>query len=101
MRPRERYYKVVDHEEPDRVPLDFWITPAAYANVRDYLKITAPETQEWGIMSSWKISEEMLRRLHLDFRRVYMKEASSFKSKTYPDGTTGRLYTTRGQTPRR
>lgn len=88
MKPRERYYKVVEHEEPDRVPLDFWITPAAYAKVRDYLKITAPETQEWGIMSSWKISEEMLRRLHLDFRRVYMKESSSFKSKTYPDGTT-------------
>lgn len=88
MKPRERFYRIVEHEESDRVPLDFWITPAAYANVRDYLKITAPETQEWGIMSSWKISEEMLRRLHLDFRRVYMKEASSFKSKTYPDGTT-------------
>lgn len=88
MKPRERFHHVVNHEEPDRVPLDFWITPAAYSKVREYLKITAPETQEWGIMSSWLISEEMLRRLHLDFRRVYMNASSSFKAKTYPDGTT-------------
>ncbi|MHA2162399.1 MAG: uroporphyrinogen decarboxylase family protein [Candidatus Thorarchaeota archaeon] len=87
MKPRERFYKALDHEEPDRVPLDYWTTPQAYEGLRDHLAITSPETQEWGIMSNWKISEEILQRLHVDFRRVYMNPAASFESKTYPDGS--------------
>jgi len=97
MRPRERFQKCVNHEEPDRVPIDMWITPAAYENLKRHLRITAPETQEWGIMSSWKISEEMLRRLHIDFRRVYMNPSSGFKSKTYPDGTVDSEWGYRGK----
>jgi len=87
MKPRERFQKAMNHEEPDRVPIDLWITGAAYENLKSHLGITAPETQEWGIMSNWKISEEMLRRLHVDFRRVYMNPSSSFKPKDYGDGT--------------
>ncbi len=87
MKPRERFQKAMNHEEPDRVPIDLWITGAAYENLKSYLRITAPETQEWGIMSNWKISEEMLRRLHVDFRRVYMNPSSSFEPKDHGDGT--------------
>jgi uroporphyrinogen decarboxylase len=87
MKSRERFHKTVQHEEPDRVPLDYWTTPTAYEALRDHLVISAPETQEWGIMSSWKISEKMLERLHIDFRRVYMNPSSSFKPKDYGDGT--------------
>jgi uroporphyrinogen decarboxylase len=87
MKPRERFQKAMNHEEPDRVPIDLWITGAAYENLKSHLKITAPETQEWGIMSNWKISEEMLRRLHVDFRRVYMNPSSSFEPKDHGDGT--------------
>jgi uroporphyrinogen decarboxylase len=97
MKSRERVLRALDHEEPDRVPLDYWTTPAAYENLRDYLKLRAPETQEWGIMSNWKISEEMLNRLHIDFRRVYMNPSSSFEFKTYPDGTTDSEYGFRGK----
>jgi len=87
MKPRERFQKAMNHEEPDRVPIDLWITGAAYENLKTHLGIKAPETQEWGIMSNWKISEEMLRRLHVDFRRVYMNPSSSFEPKDYGDGT--------------
>ncbi|MHA1587888.1 MAG: uroporphyrinogen decarboxylase family protein [Candidatus Thorarchaeota archaeon] len=87
MKPRERFQKAMNHEEPDRVPIDLWITGAAYENLKSHLEITAPETQEWGIMSNWKISEEMLRRLHVDFRRVYMNPSSSFEPKDHGDGT--------------
>ncbi len=97
MKSRERVIRTLNHEEPDRVPLDYWTTPAAYENLRDYLKLKAPETQEWGIMSNWKISEEMLNRLHIDFRRVYMNTSSSFEMKTYPDGTTDSEYGFRGK----
>ncbi|MHA2211871.1 MAG: uroporphyrinogen decarboxylase family protein, partial [Candidatus Thorarchaeota archaeon] len=87
MKPRDRFHKIVNHEEADRVPLDFWTTPQAYENLRDHLGITAPETQEWGIMSTWSISEELLQRLHIDFRRVYMKGGADFEPKTHPDGS--------------
>ncbi|MHA3964147.1 MAG: uroporphyrinogen decarboxylase family protein [Candidatus Thorarchaeota archaeon SMTZ1-45] len=87
MKPRERFHAAVNHEEPDRVPLDYWTTPQAYENLRDYLDITASETQDWGIMSTWKTSEELLKRLNLDFRRVYMKTAVGFKPQPLPDGS--------------
>ncbi|TFG32304.1 hypothetical protein EU528_03970 [Candidatus Thorarchaeota archaeon] len=97
MKSRERVLRTLNHEEPDRVPLDYWTTPMAYENLRDYLELKVPETQEWGIMSNWKISEEMLNRLHIDFRRVYMHASSSFEMKTYPDGTTDSEYGFRGK----
>lgn len=97
MKPRDRFHKTVNHEEPDRVPIDYWTTSAAYRNLRDHLGITAEEDQEWGIMEAWKISEEMLRRLHVDFRRVYMNPSSSFEMKTYPDGSTDTEYGFRGK----
>jgi uroporphyrinogen decarboxylase len=87
MKPRERFHTTVNHEEPDRVPLDYWTTPQAYETLRDYLGITAPETQEWGIMASWKTSEDLLKRLNVDFRRVYMKPAASFEPQPLPDGS--------------
>ncbi|MCK5389652.1 MAG: hypothetical protein KAJ36_04140, partial [Candidatus Thorarchaeota archaeon] len=96
MKSRERVIRTLNHEEPDRVPLDYWTTPLAYENLRDHLELKAPETQEWGIMSNWKISEEMLNRLHIDFRRVYMNPSASFKMKTYQDGTTDSEYGFRG-----
>jgi uroporphyrinogen decarboxylase len=88
MKSRERFYASVNHEEPDRVPMDYWTTPQAYEKLRDYLGITSPETQEWGIMSTWKTSEELLKRLNIDFRRVYMNQAKGFKPKPLPDGST-------------
>ena len=87
MKPRERFLATVNHEEPDRVPLDYWTTPQAYEGLRDHLGIVSPETQEWGIMSSWKTSEELLKRLNVDFRRVYMNPATDFEPKILPDGS--------------
>jgi uroporphyrinogen decarboxylase len=87
LKPRERFHTTVNHEEPDRVPLDYWTTPQAYETLRDYLGITAPETQEWGIMASWKTSEDLLKRLNVDFRRVYMNPAASFEPQPLPDGS--------------
>jgi uroporphyrinogen decarboxylase len=87
MKPRDRFHATVNHEEPDRVPLDYWTTPQAYQNLRNHLGITAPETQEWGIMASWKTSEELLKRLNVDFRRVYMNPAADFKPQPLPDGS--------------
>ncbi len=97
LKSRERFHRAVEHEEPDRVPLDVWITPAAYEKVRDHLGIMAPETHEWGIMAPLKVSEQFLERLHIDFRRVYMNPSSSFIPKTYPDGSVDTEFGFRGK----
>ena len=87
MKPRDRFYAAVNHEEPDRVPLDYWTTHSAYLNLRDYLGITAPETHRWGLFSEWKTSEELLKRLNVDFRHVHMKTAAGFEPQPMPDGS--------------
>jgi uroporphyrinogen decarboxylase len=87
LKPRERFHKAVNHEEPDRVPLDYWTTETAYINLRDHLGITAPETHRWGLFSLWKTSEELLKRLQVDFRHVHMKTSASFVPQPLPDGS--------------
>ncbi|MFW9976258.1 MAG: uroporphyrinogen decarboxylase family protein [Candidatus Thorarchaeota archaeon] len=87
MKPRERFHKTVNHEEPDRVPLDYWTTEQAYENLKKYLGIIAPETHRWGLFSTWKTSEELLKRLNVDFRRVHMKSIAGFEPQPLPDGS--------------
>ena len=87
LKPRERFHQTVNHEEPDRVPLDYWTTENAYINLRDYLGITAPETHRWGLFSTWKTSEELLKRLNVDFRHVHMNSSAGFTPQPLPDGS--------------
>ena len=87
MKPRERFHKAMNHEEPDRVPLDYWTTEDAYINLRDHLGIKAPETHRWGMFSTWNTSEELLRRLNIDFRHVHMNAAAGFEPQPLPDGS--------------
>ncbi|MFW9927014.1 MAG: uroporphyrinogen decarboxylase family protein [Candidatus Thorarchaeota archaeon] len=87
MKPRDRFHKTVNHEEPDRVPLDYWTTEEAYINLRNHLGITAHETHRWGLFSTWKTSEELLRRLNIDFRHVHMKSSAGFEPQPLPDGS--------------
>jgi uroporphyrinogen decarboxylase len=87
LKPRERFHKAVNHEEPDRVPLDYWTTEDAYINLRDHLGIKAPETHRWGMFSTWNTSEELLRRLNVDFRHVHMNAAAGFEPQPLPDGS--------------
>ncbi len=37
MTPRERWLAVLNHEHPDRVPLDYWATPEATDNLKRHL----------------------------------------------------------------
>ncbi|MFW9809742.1 MAG: uroporphyrinogen decarboxylase family protein [Candidatus Thorarchaeota archaeon] len=87
MKPRERFHQAVNHEEPDRVPLDYWTTYEAYENLRNHLGITAPETHRWGLFSEWQTSEELLQRLNVDFRHVHMKALADFEPKPLSDGS--------------
>lgn len=52
MTPRERWLAVLNRQQPDRVPLDYWGTPEASQKLMDYL----------GCASE----EEVFERLHID-----------------------------------
>ncbi len=41
---RERFFKTVRHERPDRVPLDLWARPEVYRSLREYLHTPDVET---------------------------------------------------------
>lgn len=77
MTPRERLNTALDHKEPDRVPIDMGgivtgITKVAHQNLRDYLDIPGEEIVIDMIQQLVKPEEEVLERLGVDTRYVYL-----------------------------
>jgi uroporphyrinogen decarboxylase len=83
---RERVRLALDHQEPDRIPLDLGgtglssIHVTAYQNLRQHLDLPPRET---GVMAMAEqlaaVDEDMARRLKTDFRLVSRGEASDFE----------------------
>jgi len=53
MTPRERWSAVLTRQQPDRVPMDYWATPEATANLIEHLQCSN--------------QREMLQKLHVDY----------------------------------
>lgn len=77
MTPRERVLAALNHEEPDRVPLDLaqaqgdGITIAAYRNLRRYLGLPdVPVQVKAKVGQTARPDEDVLRRFRIDFRYV-------------------------------
>lgn len=77
MKPRERVRAALDHQEPDRVPLDLaqaggdGITIGAYRNLIRYLGLPdRPIKVEARLSQTAHADEDVLRRFRIDFRRV-------------------------------
>ena len=78
MNSRERIFKALNHEEPDRIPFDLagttWtgITNTAYQNLRKYLG-KAESSPEWSDVIQQIIipSEDILNELNVDTRGVF------------------------------
>lgn len=87
MKPRDRVLLAIEHEEPDRVPLDYWSTPKAYFNLKKHLGIYDEDTVKWAWMEPMKVCDKVLERLHVDFRRIYMKRPQNWITKKLPDGS--------------
>lgn len=75
--PRERVRKALDHEEPDRVPLDLGqaqgdgITAVAYRNLLDFLGLGNRDLKiKTRFTQVAEVDEDVLRRLRIDFRYV-------------------------------
>lgn len=78
MNSRERIFKTLNHEEPDRIPFDLagstWtgITNTAYQNLRKYLGLE-PDKPVWSDVIQQIVipSEEILNRFEVDTRGVF------------------------------
>ncbi len=78
MNSRERIFKALNHEEPDRIPFDLagtpWtgITNTAYQNLRKYLGKQASEPIWSDVIQQIVIpSEDMLNELKVDTRGIF------------------------------
>lgn len=73
---RERMLAALNHEEPDRVPIDLGgaefttITLAGYERLKDYLAVTTPTRTMSVIHSVAHPAEEILERFGVDTRNV-------------------------------
>lgn len=92
MTPRERVWKALNHEEPDRIPVDLGgnssgMTDVAYEHLAEYLGIkddTATFT-EWRTVGYF--DERVLAFLNVDIREIHLESPQGHKPKIHSDGT--------------
>ena len=78
MTSRERVLTVLNHEEPDRVPLVLGVSNATgikmetYRGIKDIIGVQAPDNYiyDWPELGTAEIDEDTMRRLHSDVRGV-------------------------------
>ncbi|MBI2939475.1 MAG: hypothetical protein HYY04_03475 [Chloroflexi bacterium] len=86
MKPRERVMAALNHEEPDRVPIDLsqaggdGITLTAYRNVRRHLGLPdLPVQVDSKLAQTAVVHEDILRRFRVDFRQVELGAPDGWK----------------------
>lgn len=88
---RERVLLALNHQEADRVPIDLggwacYFTEGAYRNLLEHLGLRdEPVINDWFLVE--KVSEEVLRRFDVDFRRVSLHPPDGFQTIVHLDGT--------------
>ncbi|MCD6318943.1 hypothetical protein J7M02_07750 [Candidatus Aerophobetes bacterium] len=93
MSPRERVEKALNHQEPDRVPLDLGcpsnsMSIELYKKLRQYLGISSPTKVKVGLDNIvLDIEEEILESLGIDFCRIHLKTPHTWKKVVAEDGT--------------
>ena len=89
MNSRERVWKALNHQVPDRVPLDFGsrgsgLAFGAYEELKKRLGVETPTQVLDQRLGLAVIDESILRRFQIDTRYVYMKAAKSWNPKVDP-----------------
>ncbi len=92
MTSRERVKKALNHEEPDRVPIDCnsvvsQIHEVAYKNLLDYLGLTDKIRIVCPTQRIAGLSEEVYDLLGVDTRYIYANPPSFWKYEEKPDGS--------------
>ncbi len=94
MTSRSRVIKTLNHQEPDRVPLDIGgaescgITIGAYKNLLHYLGIEEKNIEFAGFAGrTVKVSEQVFKKLGIDIRPIYLKPDPAFNFQLKEDKT--------------
>lgn len=89
---RERVRAALNHQEPDRVPIDLSgaagdaITAIAYRNLLRHLGLgDRPIKIENKMTQTAKVDEDVLRRFDVDFRRLDLRSPDGWEDKWLPD----------------
>ena len=87
---RERVSKALNHQEPDRVPVDLGgyqsgITAYAYERLKEKLRITSPTQIMERNQQLAEIEEEVLQRFGVDTRYVFLRPSSHWDPQERPD----------------
>jgi uroporphyrinogen decarboxylase len=93
MNHRERAWRALCHQEPDRVPIDLGstsvtsITRTAYKGLRSYLGMSPDEQVKISHrpMDMVNPNEDIFQGYDVDFRPVYLHGPWFFKSRELPD----------------
>ncbi|MHC4691128.1 MAG: uroporphyrinogen decarboxylase family protein [Planctomycetota bacterium] len=97
MTSRERVIKALNHQIPDRVPIDLGgfqtgIHQKAYAELLSHLSLTEDITILDPVQQLAKPSEEVLERLHVDIRYICAHGPDDFKGGIEQNTRDGRLW---------
>jgi len=93
MNPRERVLTALNHQEPDKVPMDLGgtivttLTRIAYQNLREYLDMPPDDKPviSHRQMDTVYPREDLLQRYEVDVRAVAMKGPWCFEPREMPD----------------
>jgi len=93
--PRERFFAAINHEEPDRVPIDLMgnatmLLDDTYFRLRDHLGLDPIPPARKGATANY-YDERILKYFDIDFRRVFLKsnpetETIQLDNDTYLNG---------------
>jgi len=90
---RERVHMALNHEEPDRVPIDLGSTPVtgicrnAYANLLACLGLSGREIQVVDILQQLAgVDEDALQALEVDFRPIQTYPPAGFRLQVRDEG---------------
>lgn len=88
MNSRERVLAAVNHQEPDRVPVDMVLTIDVYRDMKRLLKMEhLPDTPRMGHWTDVQMPLEMIQALDLDMYYISPHSAKSVHSKQFDDGS--------------
>ena len=88
---RERVLAAINHQQPDRVPLDLMgnatmLLDETYLRLRDYLDLSPIPPVRSGTTANY-YDERMLEYFDIDFRRVFLPKNLQAKTTKLADGT--------------
>lgn len=91
MNPRERVACVLNHQKPDRVPIDIGSTASGFSNdtffrLKDYYGIRSEDFLNRPDESAAYYNDELLEKMGGDFRHVFLMPADGYRFTVGADG---------------